>query len=553
MEHLKKILQEKQTFSLIVPQFENNDNSITLIETHLSFVCLVDKFAIKLKKPIDLGPPFPDQTDVNVRKKLCELELVKNMEWNTNGMYLRVLPLCKSKEGIHRFFSSSDDLESEIDETIDWAILMKRFPQNRRLDKFLDDSRGSVEPNYFKEFGQKLARLQMKSKAQKENIDNYMESMKKLIFVNLDQLKETSQGIVNNESLLVIESWFEKQYEMLKKVLEKRLNSGFVRQLHADLHTSNLFLDENSTIQAYDCLEFNQELSRIDTASDVAFLFMDLYRLNRKELAWIFLNSWLEETGDYQAIELLSFFTVHRAMVRCKTSCLSLKSNIPNYCDELTLELIKKYISLSMEIVQNSKFAVLAMCGLSASGKSFLSEKLFPRLFGFRIRSDLERKRVYNEKYSVTEEALTGRKRVKLYDEVMTTETYGRLFSAVKSAFIGKQLVILDAAFLDREKRNKLTSVIRDLTGDMLATNILLFLHCTAKDKNLKSRILERSTSKKDISDADLKVLEAQIFEDFSHGETFFEIITDEHEDDEEYVSTVINRIDQYFSSQSKL
>ena len=43
---------------------------------------------------------------------------------------------------------------------------------------------------------------------------------------------------------------------------------------------------------------------------------MDLERLGRPDLAVRFLNAYLEESGDYEAVPLLDFYRAYRAWVR---------------------------------------------------------------------------------------------------------------------------------------------------------------------------------------------------------------------------------------------
>jgi len=55
-----------------------NADDIIVTQTHLSYVCLCGDFAFKMKKSVNLGPPFTDQTQLAERKRLCEEELKKN-------------------------------------------------------------------------------------------------------------------------------------------------------------------------------------------------------------------------------------------------------------------------------------------------------------------------------------------------------------------------------------------------------------------------------------------------------------------------------------------
>jgi aminoglycoside phosphotransferase family enzyme len=47
---------------------------------------------------------------------------------------------------------------------------------------------------------------------------------------------------------------------------------------------------------------------------------MDLDHRGRADLAHRFLNAYLEHTGDYAALAVLSFYLVYRALVRAKVA-----------------------------------------------------------------------------------------------------------------------------------------------------------------------------------------------------------------------------------------
>ncbi|WP_291351599.1 hypothetical protein [Acidovorax sp. 16-64-162] len=54
--------------------------------------------------------------------------------------------------------------------------------------------------------------------------------------------------------------------------------------------------------------------------ADIAFLAMDLEARGRADLAWRFLNAWLEHTGDYAGLQVLLYYRVYRALVRARVA-----------------------------------------------------------------------------------------------------------------------------------------------------------------------------------------------------------------------------------------
>jgi uncharacterized protein len=74
----------------------------------------------------------------------------------------------------------------------------------------------------------------------------------------------------------------------------------------------------------FDALEFEPRLRWIDVLSEAAFLAMDLEKHRRVDLAFVFLNRYLELTGDYEGLVSFRFYQIYRALVRAKVAGLRL-------------------------------------------------------------------------------------------------------------------------------------------------------------------------------------------------------------------------------------
>ena len=64
------------------------------------------------------------------------------------------------------------------------------------------------------------------------------------------------------------------------------------------LHLDNVLLWQGR-VTAFDCIEFDPALRWIDALSDAAFFTMDLAAHDRGDLAWRFLNAYLDAGGDH--------------------------------------------------------------------------------------------------------------------------------------------------------------------------------------------------------------------------------------------------------------
>lgn len=71
---------------------------------------------------------------------------------------------------------------------------------------------------------------------------------------------------------------------MSGQLLNKRLETGFVRYCHGDLHLNNIVRFEGQPV-LFDCIAFNLELASTDILYDIAFLIMDLHYYGQPEWA----------------------------------------------------------------------------------------------------------------------------------------------------------------------------------------------------------------------------------------------------------------------------
>ena len=181
--------------------------------------------------------------------------------------------------------------------------------------------------------------------------------------------------------------------------LERRRESGFVRQCHGDLHLRNIVLLEGHPT-LFDAIEFNDEISCTDVLYDLAFLLMDLWRRRLPRHANAVWNRYVAETSDVDGIALLPLFLSCRAAVRAKTSATGagLQQNAGR---RMELEaMAREYLAMAERLLHPPRAALVAVGGFSGSGKSTLALGLAPSLGAVPgavvLRSDETRKRLCN-------------------------------------------------------------------------------------------------------------------------------------------------------------
>ena len=103
-------------------------------------------------------------------------------------------------------------------------------------------------------------------------------------------------------------------FETEQALFQKRLDQDRIRACHGDLHLGNI-CEWEETIYLFDCIEFNEEFRFVDTMFDIAYIVMDLEVAGREDLSKAFLNQYVEDTGDFEGLEILPLNLAHRSWV----------------------------------------------------------------------------------------------------------------------------------------------------------------------------------------------------------------------------------------------
>ena len=241
----------------------------------------------------------------------------------------------------------------------------------------------------------------------------------------------------------------------------------------------------------------------IDVMSEVAFLAMDLADRRRPDLAWRFLNRYLEATGDHAGLAVLRFYVVYRALVRAKVHLL--RSRQPGLLRTERLRLgraCREYVRLAGRFSGSEPGALILAHGVSGCGKTTATQPLIETLGAVRLRSDLERKRLHGlAPLAASGSAVAGG----LYTAKASAATYRRLAELARSILGAGYHVVVDATFLKRTERE----AFRALAAEAGAPFVILDFH--APQEVLRARMAQRSARADDASEAGPAVLEHQL------------------------------------------
>lgn len=479
LHKLVEALQHPVLFPHQVTRFE-------VIETHISIILLTGSYAYKFKKPVNFG--FLDFSTLARRKHFCEAELRLNRRLAPE-LYLEVVPV-----------TAGPVLKGD-GEIIEYAVRMREFAQDDQFDRLL--GRGRLEAASLDALAERVAKFHTTAEIAEADSDYGTPSAIQVpVEENFSQIRDCLPAGAGQSPLQSLHNWTQEAFHKLQGTLQARKDGGFIRECHGDLHLRNIAL-VNDVPVAFDCIEFNDNLRWIDIISEVAFMVMDLDHRQQPALASRFLNTWLEQTGDYAGIQVLRYYLVYRAMVRAKVDCL--RAHQPDL-DEATREslLVEQgaYLALGEHYTRPPSPVLLLMHGLSGSGKTRISQSLLENLPAIRLRSDIERKRLYG----LTPESDGGSGIDQgIYSRAASDRTYWHLSTMAGLLLDAGHHVIVDATFLQQARLESFIGLAKDRAARCF------IIDCQATEAELRKRIAERALEQKDASDAGIDVLENQL------------------------------------------
>ncbi len=303
-------VQKQVVEALMKPEvYDEEPGRIELIQTHISFVFLTRNFVYKVKKAVDLG--FLDFTTLEKRRLFCEKELELNRRL-CGDMYLEVVPI-----------NRSDVVKIKGEgETIEYAVKMKRMPQEKMMNQLLEEKK--IDGRLLDRIAKIIAEFHSNAETNRRISEfgslaiietNWKE--------NFEQVQDFVGKTISMKDFTLVRERIDDFMKRNVSFFEKRVADGRVRDCHGDIHSGNIFVADR--IYIFDTIEFNERFRYSDVASDVAFLAMDLDFKERTDLSNFFVKKYVEYSGDQELTKLLPFYKCYRAYVRGKVTSFKLK------------------------------------------------------------------------------------------------------------------------------------------------------------------------------------------------------------------------------------
>jgi aminoglycoside phosphotransferase family enzyme/predicted kinase len=482
------------------------------VQTHLSRVFLTRERVYKLRKAVKLS--FVDFSTREARNADCLREVALNRRLAPD-VYLGVAPLRRAGPGGFVVGEVRESLgaASPVGEVPEHCVVMRRLPGGRDALSLLE--RGELGPRHLDAVARALARfhgLHGLGRPAPWTGEAWLEKTVKPLRDCVELLRTLAPPVCDPVRLERVARSERGRARALEDRFEARRLAGRAVDGHGDVHLQHVWFETGAEEPLLiDCLEFDEELRRIDVASEVAFLAMDLAYRGARQLGERFLRRYAAETDDFDLYGVVDYLAAYRAFVRAKVAGIAARDAGIEAGQRAAAERsAASHLELAEGFLREPRGgALLVLCGVVGSGKSSAAEALADPGRGVVISSDRTRKRMAGLAATDRPGAALGGG---IYRREVSDRVYRGLLDRAAAVVESGRLAVLDAAFAQAHRRRAALA----WAADRAVPAFLVEVVCSPEVA--LERLARREAEGRDPSDAG-PALHAQSVEDFEPPE----------------------------------
>ena len=415
---------------------------VEVIETHASLVFIAGDRVFKLKRAVRY--PYLDFSTADLRRRACEAELVLNRR-TAPTLYEEVRGLFRRPGGAVSFAPNG--------EALDWVVVMRRFDQDLLFDALAKT--GRLDRHVMDRLADRITAFH--AGAEQRFDRGGAAEMARVAEIQYHSLAAVQQAGFTRECVEGIREKWRNRLTMVSPLLDCRRGTGKVRHCHGDLHLRNICLFQGEPT-LFDCLEFDDTLASVDVLYDLAFLLMDLEHRGLSHHANRILNRYLDRTAEDDGLAAMPLFLSIRAGIRAQAVANAVERAPDSRASEELAADARRYLDLAHLLFRSQSCKLIAIGGVSGTGKSTLAAALAPEL-GLRpgarvLRSDVIRKLLLGVE---PEDRLSA----SAYDPEITRKVYDALCQKAATGLAAGYTVIIDAVALRAKERCSFAEVAR--------------------------------------------------------------------------------------------
>jgi aminoglycoside phosphotransferase family enzyme len=295
-------LADKVRFLSSAKAFGRSTGSVSVSETHMSFVFICGDRVLKLKKPVRHA--FLDFSTIAARRINCEHEVSLNRRLAPD-VYLGIKALLQEDDGNFHIDGKGT--------VVDWLVCMRRLPANSMLDQIL--LTGKLLPDQINRLAERLARFYLSAKRPKLSGNTYVERILAEHEINRKILTQR-QFQLDHGRLPSILKRMDDALMRARPSFEARAESAELVEGHGDLRPEHICFENGIAI--FDCLEFSSDFRIIDPADELAFLGLECAMLGDDAFGPTLIARIFGVMNSAPADMLLQFYQALRAELRAR-------------------------------------------------------------------------------------------------------------------------------------------------------------------------------------------------------------------------------------------
>ena len=480
------------------PDDPDDGSHVAWVQTHISHVFLTRQRVYKLRKAVDL--PFLHFATRAERDRDCLREVALNRRLAPD-VYLGVAPVVENESG----YRVGRVAESLTPGAVEHCVVMRRLPVGRDALSLLES--GALGAPHLASVARVLARFHAAHRLGPPppwDRESWLARVAHPVRENVDVMQGLADGL-DAAAVGLLGERAEAGLEGLANRLDGRRRRGRIVDGHGDLHLQHIWFEGGPETPLFiDCIEFNDELRCIDSASEVAFLAMDLGYRRRADLAAAFLDAYAAEADDHDLFAVVDWYAAYRAAVRAKVAALAASDpDIEAGQRSGAAQSAERHLSFALSLLATpAPGPLVVLCGTVGSGKSSAARALAQVSGGVVISSDRTRKHMAGVSPGARAAAPPGEG---LYTDERTDAVYAGLLERAESVLAAGRTAILDATFSSARQRER----ARAWAAGRGIRAWLVEVHCPADVA--RGRLECRAAEGRDPSDAGPELLETSL------------------------------------------
>jgi uncharacterized protein len=454
--------------------FPDDTTTVKLIETHISWVLLTDRFVYKIKKPVRFD--FLDFSTLPLRHEACLREQELNQRLAPH-VYLGVVPITRDSRG--RLAVKGDG------EVVEWAVRMRRLPDTAALDQRL--LHGELAPHELRRLAEFLCQFYDRQPPVQVLTDEYHQAVLKHVRGNRQELLRPEHSLDSSQVLRIHSAQLRFLF-LQDEVLDNRVRDGRIVEGHGDLRPEHIYLTPRPVV--IDCIEFSYDLRQLDVVDELGFLAMECDRLGAPEVGNQILRYYQDAAQDHVPAPLLAFYKSYRAAVRAKVSVLR-SLQLSGAERQQTRREAAEYLELADRYAREiGPPLVLLVHGRSGVGKSTVAAALGDTLGLEHLQTDLVRRELFFRNGNTRLDS------AELYSPENRQKVYDQMAKRANELLNQRVSIVLDGTFLSGALRDSFRKLADSHGANWLA------VHCSCPLEVARQRIVERRESGPHVSDA---------------------------------------------------